>query len=192
MSCLFPATGLLSFPPIPVWYSHSVCWALLSLCPCTCLCRAPSGLEKSLGGIPFRVGAGASSPDPLPTWDGGGPSSFLQGCAYPQYPFGWLQMGPGIFRAVLRLSVCWEHEGIVNFFSKGRSKPRSLKDEWTQKTSPFPGSSEFASLPVKRQWQGCGQWSQETRKYKPWCFCPPAKEVGCPVAFLCLQLKTLT
>ena len=28
-----PATGLLSFPPIPVWYSHTVCWDLVSLWP---------------------------------------------------------------------------------------------------------------------------------------------------------------
>ena len=98
-----PATGLLSFPPIPVWYSHTVCWDLVSLCPWTCLCQAPSGLEKYLGGIPFRARAGASSPDPLPTWDGGGPSSFLKGCTHPQYPFGWLQMGPGVFRAVVML-----------------------------------------------------------------------------------------
>ena len=96
------------------------------------------------------------------------------------------------FTFTLRLSVCWEHKGIMNFFSKGRSKPRSLKGEWTQKTSPFPGSSEFPSLPVKGRWQGSGQWSQETRKYKPWCFCPPGEEVRCPLAFLCLQLKTLT
>lgn len=71
--------------------------------------------------------------------------------------------------------MCWGDKGIVDSFSKGKSRPRSLKDEWIQKTSPFPGFSEsvFASKGVTGKLVNSGPGELESTR--PGVFCSPGE-----------------